>query len=51
MNVAMRGFAERDDAGIETVDESAQRNDIESAGGGNAQFGTHSFSFRRWIMV
>jgi hypothetical protein len=53
VDVAMRRFAERDDAGIEPMDEGAERHEIERAGFGNVQallllhaFGLKGFKFR-----
>ena len=47
VNVALAGFAERDDAGIEAMDECAERDEIERAlfGGGNVQTVAHIVEF------
>jgi hypothetical protein len=42
MDVAVRGFAERDDAGIKTVDERAEGKEVERAGFTDVQAVFHS---------
>jgi hypothetical protein len=45
MDVAVGGFAERDDAGVQAMNESTQGKEIERAGFGDIETVVHEFRF------